>query len=251
LYDINGIMKDQTKKMMRALASVARAQGTTQEKLADELAVSIPTLKRWLAGVGVSVDHMFRIMEHLGVALEDVASDVDGETQKVPYTIEQEDYFIDHLSHLVYFEKLVQGLTPKAMQRKYRLNYRSTRRYLAPLEMLGLLEILPHDRIRLLVSGIPVLRSNGTLRLILHRASVEEFLARQYERSEGRKVSMTIHPFTLDDKAAIQLKITELTSYVRAATRRARRIAPHAKEYGLLVALAPFSADDVHEIRNL
>ena len=83
-------MRDYEKQIMTLIKDKSRGIGLSQAKIAAELSVSLPTIKRWWAGKGVSLSILHKLCALLGVSLSQLLLEVEGGGSVYTYTIKQE-----------------------------------------------------------------------------------------------------------------------------------------------------------------
>ena len=57
----------------------ARSLGVTQTKMAHDLNVSIPTVKRWYSGKGLTIASIEKVSEYLGQSLGELFSQIENQ----------------------------------------------------------------------------------------------------------------------------------------------------------------------------
>jgi len=240
----------ETKELMAALKARCKAIGVTQEELATKLGVSLPTLKRWFAGTGVALENVFQLLNALDITLNDIVSVLPHViTKTFTYTQKQEDFFLSNLEYLSYFDQLIQGKSPKQIERSFKISARATRKYLKELEIIGLIEVHPHDKVKLCVHGEPVWRENGKLALALREKAIAEYIRSTASRRDD--LTLFLHNYSSKDLAELRSEIVALMQKAQSFNRRSSIIEGHSMSYGLMIGLAPFKLsflDDVKEI---
>jgi transcriptional regulator with XRE-family HTH domain len=210
----------------------ARTQGLTQERIARELGVSLPTVKRWFAGKGVTLDHLERLLGVVGLPLSEASAALSGPAL-FEYLVEQESYLAKHPDAFAFFDHLVLGETVAKVRRKFGLSPQRTHQYLAQLERLELIEWLPRDRVTLRFDGEPKWRAGGPLSQAYRSHIRESFLA---GRGEER---FFLHEYSSEDAELIQAKLLEVSEIAASAHRRSKATM-NAKPHGLFLALKGF-----------
>lgn len=232
-------ISQETKDIMSALKVRCRALGITQEQLAAKLDVSLPTLKRWFAGHGVSLEDVFRILKVLDVSFDELVGVLpQTKTKCFMYTEDQEDFFLNHLEFLSYFDQLIQRKTPKQIERSFKISARSTRRYLSGLESVGLIEVFANDKVKLLVQGEPTWSENGKLALALKEKAVAEYVQKAIGKQDG--LTLFLHQYSAEDVMELKAEIKALMIKAQSYNRRSGILENSTKPCGLLIGLAPF-----------
>lgn len=229
----------ETKDLMAAMKARCKTLGITQEQLATKLGVSLPTIKRWLAGTGVGLESLFQLLKILDITLDEITWLLPQVKAKTfTYTPEQEAFFSDNPEFLSYFDQLIQRKSPSQIERSFNISSRSTRKYLKSLEAIGLIEVHPHDKVKLCVKGEPVWRESGRLALALREKAINEFI----RTSGGKREDFTLflHNYSPGDFAELKQEINDLRQKAQSFNRRSLILDGQSKPYGLMIGLAPF-----------
>lgn len=230
-------MSDLSKQAMMIIKNRAKAQGLTQQDFAKNLGVSLATMKRWYGGGTITLDILKDLCHEVGMTVSDVLSTVESQsTTKFSYTREQEDFFADEPSYLAFFDQLLRGYTPAQVQKKFQVSARRLTQMLSHLEKLKLLEWLPHNKVRLLVSGEPVWIAGGPLAGKLRQEIFQAFL----ESEVRSKSHFFLHDYLEDDLVTIKLKVEELIQMAQRAHSRAKYKPEAAKPMGFYLSLQDF-----------
>lgn len=131
------------KKVKQVLKIQLKKKKFTYEMLATELAVSVPTVKRWLGDGELSLSDLHRITKLLGFSLSELhlmAEKVEL-YESSEFTEEQKKFLAKHPSYMTYFMRISAGLTPAQIQEKYGISKLSNDKYLLKLEQLELIKV--------------------------------------------------------------------------------------------------------------
>lgn len=228
---------DFPKEVMSILKQHANARGYTQYRLAKELNVSFPTLKRWLAGKAVTLDSLKKIADLLGVSFIEIASAIEERGKShFQYTIEQEEYLARNPELLAFFDYLIRGYTPSKIQKKFILSNAFLERSLAKLEKLGLIDWLSRNRASLKTVGEPQWRKDGPLSKKFKSQIQSDFL------ENGQKIyeRFSLHDYLPEDKLKIEKKLEEVLELSRQANARASVSQEEVEAGGLLISYKKF-----------
>jgi DNA-binding MarR family transcriptional regulator len=145
--------EEETLAAVEALKRALRAAGKTYGQVAEHLGVSLPTVKRMLTRGAMPLPVFARIAAFAGTTMGDLLADArDAATRMTYFDRQQDEAFAARPALLTYFTLLTEGRTPRAIAREHGLPPASTVKYLQALEAVGLVEVLPHDRVHLLGS---------------------------------------------------------------------------------------------------
>lgn len=232
---------------MSVLRSRAKSLGLRQDELAKQLGISLPTIKRWFAGRGVTFESVLMLLETLDMNLSDVEEMASLEsTRTFSYTTEQEEFFAARPQYLAYFDHLLAGLSPTAIAHKFCLSNRSTSKYLSALDRLKLIEHWPRDRVKMKTKGEPAWQKNGPLSRSLKDKAVAEFTS-----SAKESIRLLLHNYTPSDRKRIQDLLSDLSQIAGACDRRGKMLPKESNSYGMLIGFSKFNWGILNTIPNL
>lgn len=196
------------------IKSVIKSKGFTQEEFAQMVGVSTPTIKRWLRGEGLLFADLNKILELLDVRFSEVSLMVEGtERNQFIYTKGQEEVLANTQGLLAFFDLLLSGKTVNQIARQFKLTNKSVMYYLAKLDKIGLIEWLPKNKIKLLVSGEPRWIENGPLATKFRKQMIEEHLSHYWNNRDQLKLG--IYSLTSDSYHKIRVKFKEIEDDLR------------------------------------
>jgi transcriptional regulator with XRE-family HTH domain len=240
--------KARTIELLDSIRKMIKSKGITQAKLARDLGVSVPTVKRWLAGEGVDVETLFRLLDYLGLGADGIGHLMASDAGKsFTLTEEQERFFAANPYYLAFLDHLLlQRATPQAIQAKSGINTRSLRSYLRKLEELGLIEVHAGDRIKLLVEGEPVWRRGGPMATAFRDSAMREYLAAYMPR-------VPLYVFYLDDPtmAVVRQKFADIAEHCRLAEKFARARRAKSKKAMLFMTCEYFEPSFLTRIEDI
>ena len=151
-----------SQQIKTVLKDLLRKKKMTYEDVAETLECSVPTVKRILGPEELTLTRLLEFCDILEVTLSDI--EVLTNMTKVAeenFTQEQEEFFAKNGHYLSYFLKLYE-MTPDKIAEKYKLNQRSTDKYLMTLENLGAIVVNAKQKVRPAFKEMPSL-GHGTL----------------------------------------------------------------------------------------
>lgn len=233
-------MVDINKQALLIVKNKAKSQGITQNDLAIKLGVSLPTIKRWYGGGTITLESLKLLVNEVGLSLTEVFSSIEESTsESFQYTVEQESFFSAQPDYLAYFDNLLRGLSPLQIQKKFHISERKTVQYLSKLDKLELIEWLPKNKIRLLVKGEPIWKTNGPLAVKLRNDIFKSFI----ESEQKSKGHFFLHDYLDEDREEISRKIQDLIEFSKRANRRAKFRTEISRPSGLYISLQNFRWD--------
>ena len=228
-------------EVLRVLKSKFRSTGWTQSYFAAQLDISVPTLKRWFRGEGVSVGQLCELMEALDVSWRELAELIpDTSTPKYTYTLAQEKLFVKTSGALALFEKIRHGGSLHQIQKSSDISTISMNKLLVKLEKVGLIDRLSENKIKLKVVGEPRWISKGPLSKHFLESGMEEFL--DISKNKNRSLKFSIHNLNQSDKELVAKKIDDLMDFIGLAEARTKLTGPknRCRNYGMLLAYEHF-----------
>lgn len=206
------------RKIMLEVKRKMRQLNFTQEQLAKELKVSLPTAKRWLAGRGVNLIILRKISEFLGCSFSELILSAEDHTlESYTYTLEQEKVLSQEPKLLAFLDLLISGKSVAAISSRYNLSSEHVTKMILKLDKIGLLEAHPKERVKLLIHGEPQWIRGGPLSKKFRSVMIEDFLG--HHEKEG--VHFFAHDYLPHDIQTIEGKIRDIKEFLVAANHRA------------------------------
>lgn len=225
------------KQLMSVVKQECKQRGITQSYLSNRLEVSLPTIKRWMRGEGVTLESLGALCSELGLSLGDITARLQEENKQCfTYTEAQEAFFSKNPDHLAFFDNLLRGKSPMQIQKKFNLKPQAVTKYLLKLDKLKLLELGSDNKFKLKVLGEPSWKPGGALSQTLRPQIVNEFLS----SCSKNQSSLYLHDYTEEDSLKIRTKIDELVLLSREANKRATYSTAKSTAFGFFYGLKPF-----------
>jgi transcriptional regulator with XRE-family HTH domain len=140
--------------VLEALKRALKERGVTYVAVAKALGTSLPTVKRMLNKGAIPLSTLARIAALVDLSIGELA-DRAGKTRP-PITFfddAQDELFFRRPEMLAYFIRLADGESPQQIERACSLSEASTTAYLLALDRVKLVELLPENRVRVLVKS--------------------------------------------------------------------------------------------------
>jgi transcriptional regulator with XRE-family HTH domain len=190
--------------LVAELKRTLKERGLTYAAVARELEVSLPTVKRLFASGQFSLERIERICEFAGVGLRELLEGAhERSAPKNQLTLTQEREIVSD-PRLLFVTWLVLNRTPfEEIARDYRLSEREILRCLIRLDRLRVLELQPHNKVRLLVDRRFSWRSGGPVQRYIHDRMLREFLSNAFT---GAQEEFFFHGAPMSDTVLAQLK---------------------------------------------
>lgn len=150
------MMDLQTHKIKMVLKEQLKKNKITYDDLADELEVSVPTIKRWMGDADIGLTDLIRICDVLNLNLGDLQAlteKIQGDKNANALTEEQQKFFVKNPNFFAYFIKIMDGMTPEQIAEKFKLTKLSTDKYLVRLEKLGVIRVTGKFKVKPTIPG--------------------------------------------------------------------------------------------------
>jgi transcriptional regulator with XRE-family HTH domain len=168
-----------------------KLQGITQQEFAKIMKTSTPTIKRWLKGEGVLLKDWTRMLDCVGLSLSEALLILEGSSHKsFTYTEKQEQSLSTEEGLLAFFDLILKGRSPKQIARQYNLTEGSIVFYLSKLDKIGLIEWLPDNKVKLLVSGEPRWIKMGPLAQKFRKQIMEGYIGNYIDDRDQLKINI-------------------------------------------------------------
>ena len=223
--------------LIDALKRALRRQGLTYAVVAVRMRLSEASIKRMLSRGRLSLAQLLQLAEIAGTDLAELARQAKGGT-RLPrrLSIEQERALAADPRLLLLFHLLVSGRSVDEIAGDFELRGTVRTLLLARLDRLGLIELLPSDRVRLRIAQDFAWRSDGPVRRRYGAQVLREFL---HDRFDGERTLLRFEVRELSE-ASIEILRRKLQRLSAEVTELAELDAelPSGRRRSVGVALA-------------
>ncbi|WP_311269548.1 helix-turn-helix transcriptional regulator [Sphingobium sp. WCS2017Hpa-17] len=159
-------MESEVPRILALLKDCYRDKRIRYRDIASQLDVSEPTVKRYLGGRGLTLDMLERLCAVAGLRLSDLHDMLASEQARTNGRLSlRQEYGLTHnLFAAFIFYLLRSGWKVPAIMSEFELTEARMFLLLRVLEKLELIDILPHNRVRLTVGGSPDWLPDGPVR---------------------------------------------------------------------------------------
>jgi transcriptional regulator with XRE-family HTH domain len=241
------IRKDQgqSARLIETLKSLFRSHGLRHADIATALKISRTTLKRRLSGQGLTIDQLEALSSLVDVTLGELVelSAVGQDKRLRRLSLEQEKALHEDVRLGFIFTRLREGWTAAEIQRECKIGEARLVGYLVRLEKLGLIDLLPGNRVRLHTVRDIDWRKHGPM---WH--SVDRYLSDIFSMmdSDDAELDRRVAVVKLTPASVSQLDdmFRHLQLEVRRMANKDRSAEPDAKSwYAVLMGARPFEMD--------
>jgi len=232
--------------MLENLKAHLKAQGLRQRDIADRLGIGLATVKRWLAGDGLTLKRIEDLCDLAKIDLCELAIQTSNavSAQKLERFTASQERTLGENPHLFFiFFSLLNGWLPEECERELRIPPDSMKNHLRRLSRLGLIDVLGTNRIRLLAGRSTAWRRGGPL--------TKYFEAQHNFIQSGVKNSLSMGDFVRLTEAG-EIKVRYLIDELR---REIHRIAQADKHdithdhswFGFVFFMRPLNMEAIRE----
>jgi transcriptional regulator with XRE-family HTH domain len=235
----------QSARLIETLKSLFRTHGLRHADIAAALKISRTTLKRRLSGRGLTIDSLEALCGLVDVTLAELVelAAVNQDKRLRRLSLEQENALHADVRLGFIFTRLREGWSAAEIQRECRIGEAPLVGYLVRLERLGLIDLLPGSRVRLLTVRDIDWRKHGPMWHSVDRYLSDIFGMMDSDDTElDRRIAVVkLTPSSvsqLDDMFRhLQMEIRRLANNDRSAEADAK------SWYAVLMGARPFEMD--------
>jgi transcriptional regulator with XRE-family HTH domain len=241
-------MNDAT-RIVDTLKGIVRKRGLTYAELAERIGLSEASVKRLFSQRTFTLARLAQVCEVLDIDIADVARLARGrEGEATEMTLEQETAFAADTRLLAVFYLVVNGWTQDEIVARYRITPAQCTGYLARLDRLGLIDLLPGNRVRLKLPADARLRPDGPIRRRHGRRVIEDFLAPEFALVGGY-FAFEFRELSRASFDILRRKLERLAAEVHELGELDRGLAPDARDtVGIALGLRPWSMESAIEL---
>jgi DNA-binding Xre family transcriptional regulator len=175
----------QTRELIESLKAALKSQGKTYADVARELDLAEASVKRIFSQQSFSLDRLDRVCHMLGMEISDLVQMMNERRQQLQQlTWEQEQELTGDVTLMLVAVCVLNRWTMEDILDYYRINEHECIRHLASLDRLKLIELLPKNRIRLLVAPNFSWIENGPIQRFFQKKIGQEFFHTRFKRDD-------------------------------------------------------------------
>ena len=201
----------QTQQLIDALKKLLKAHSLTYRALAKNLGISESSIKRSFAEESFSLQRLEQICELLETNLYELVHLADRENPRITQlTVEQEKQTTADPRLLGVAFLVINGWTYQTILDHYEMDEPGLVRCLLQLDKLRIIDLLPNNRIKLLISPNFSWRNNGPVQQALAQIAQKNFPAGNIENAGG-EVHFVFGMLSEESRAEMFKRINQLT----------------------------------------
>ena len=179
----------QVQAVVDTLKQALKASSLTYADVARGLDMSEANIKRMFASRRFSLDRLEAICDLMHMDLTDLFQLVDKSRQRISQLLEeQERELVADVKLLLVAVSVRNHMSYEEIIHNYRITETECIHYLAQLDRLNIIELLPHNRIRLLVDENFSWRPNGPIEQFFEREVQSQFLKSGFNSAGSLRV---------------------------------------------------------------
>lgn len=232
----------QVERLLETLKWLFKSRGMRYVDVASALGVSRTTLKRRLAGKGLTVDLLESLSDLAGLGLNELfdIANAGADPRRRRLSPKQEEALLADGPLGFIFGRIREGWSAQELQQECNINEARLVGYLVALEKLGLIDLLPGNRIRLRTARDIDWRKPGLMWHALNRHMKEIFAMTDPEDSESAR-RIAIVKLSAASIAQIEGLFEGVQAEVRRLAHNDRSIVAENKFwYAILLGGRPF-----------
>lgn len=172
----------QATSLVDALKRELKARGITYADLAARIGMSEASVKRMFSHKNFTLQRLDEILQATGIDFRDITMGANDESRLISeLTHEQEREIIGNTRLFVVAVSVLNQLTVEQILETYQLTEAEVVKHLVRLDRLGFLELLPNNRVKLLVSRTFRWIPNGPIQTHFREQAYGDFLASRFD----------------------------------------------------------------------
>jgi transcriptional regulator with XRE-family HTH domain len=231
--------------ILSALKSALRAKGLTYKDVAARLDVHETTVKRNLNGRGLSLEFLERVCGVAELRVSDLLqmSEDARESRQRHITVRQESGLAANLLSTFFFLLLQRKWSPEEIRAEFGLTEAQLVNHLVRLDRLGVIKLLPNNRVRMLIGRHPEWKRGGPVRQSFNRWLGHQFANMDYPRGMFEVETVKIAPSSLALVQSLMKDFSE--AVIRVGERDHQLRGEQSAWYSVLVAARPVNPRDI------
>jgi transcriptional regulator with XRE-family HTH domain len=241
----------QTKALIGALKQVLKSRGVTYAEIARRLGMSEASIKRVFAKESFTLERLDRICQVLGIEITDLAKMVEHESERVvQLTLQQEREIVADPKLLLVAVHALNHWTLDEIVAQYTISKTECIRLLARLDRLRILDLLPNNRIRVIVGRNFSWLPDGPFRRHFRGQLEANFFGSRFD-SKGEHLAFVNGMLSRNSNAVIQHHMRRLEAEFTELHNQDVRL-PLEERFGtsLLIAVRPWVPDMFRKLQR-
>ena len=200
----------QTRELIKTLKSALKAQGKTYADVAVTLGLTEASVKRLFSQQSFTLSRLDQICHLLDMEITDLVQLMNEQQQRLQQlTVAQEKEITANVMLTLVAVCVLNRWTMDDILSYYRISETECIQHLARLDRLKVIELLPKNRIKLLVAPNFSWRENGPIQLFFQKKISQEFFNTHFSRDDECLIVLN-GMFSSQSNAELQRKLKRL-----------------------------------------
>ena len=200
----------QTRELIKTLKMALKSQGKTYADVAVELGLTEASVKRLFSKQSFSLSRLDKVCQLLDMEITDLVQLMNEQQQRLQQlSVEQEKEITNNVTLTLVAVCVLNRWTMAEILSYYRIRETECVRHLAKLDRLKVIELLPGNRIKLLVAPNFSWRENGPIQLFFQKKISQEFFNTRFSRDDECLIVLN-GMFSSQSNAELQRKLKRL-----------------------------------------
>jgi len=200
----------QTRELIKTLKTALKAQGKTYADVALTLGLTEASVKRLFSQQSFTLSRIDQICHLLDMEITDLVQLMNEQQQRLQQlTVAQENEITANVTLTLVAVCVLNRWTMEDILSYYRISEAECIRHLARLDRLKVIELLPKNRIKLLVAPNFSWRENGPIQLFFQKKISQEFFNTRFSRDDECLIVLN-GMFSSQSNAELQRKLKRL-----------------------------------------
>jgi transcriptional regulator with XRE-family HTH domain len=241
----------QSRALIGALKQVLKSRQITYAEIARRLSMSEASIKRVFARHTFTLDRLDKICELIGIEMTDLAKMVEHEAERITsLTFAQEKEIVSNPRLLLVAVHALNHWTLEEIVETYAISRTECIRELARLDRLRVIDLLPNNRIRLLVARNFSWLPDGPIRKLFHDQVQTDFFGSRFD-GKGETLAFVSGMLSPNSNAVIQNHIRRISAEFTELHNQDVEL-PLADRFGtsLMIAMRPWLPEMFKKLRR-
>ncbi len=175
----------QYQALIYTLKKLLKVHGLTYRDVADGLGLSEAAVKRAFSEQSFTLLRLEQICHIMDLEISDLVKAMEEERERISeLTEDQELELVSDMRLLLVAFLVVNGWTAHEIRSDYLFSEHDLIRYLAKLDRLKLIQLLPGNRVKLIISHNFAWRKNGPIQKLFSAEMEQEFFRSRFDKKE-------------------------------------------------------------------
>lgn len=231
----------QTSALISVLKRSLKEHGVTYADLTKPLELSEASIKRLFADESFSLKRLDKVCAHIGLNMSELFTKLE---QNMDYlselTVDQEKVIVSDERHILVMQLVFSDWTYKDILRIFKLTEPELIQSLVKLDKIGLIELLPNNRIKLLTAHNFTWRKDGPVQSFFRQNLQSDFFDTDFAE-EGSDLTMLTGMLSKEARIEFDNKLQEFAKeFDQLCKTDSKKPLTDRLGYGVVMAIRPW-----------